>query len=107
MSDLRQQLLQRLAKFGVDERGKREDGFSGLFYADLEIGHFHSSGELDLRLGRDIIRKERLKRLPNSKVHPKRSENSPWIELPLSKRSDVTQIVELVRLVIKVSTNAD
>ena len=101
MRDLRQQLLQRLARIGVEERGKREDGFSGLFYAGEEIGHFHSSGEVDLRLGRDIIRQERLVHLPNSKVHPKRSENSPWIELPLLKRVDATRIVELVRLAIR------
>jgi hypothetical protein len=42
---------------------RRDDGFSSLHFEGKEFAHFHGDNELDIRLGRDIIKREGL-------VHP-------------------------------------
>lgn len=101
-SDLRWDLVRRLATIGVEVRTppNRNDGFACLFYSGKEIGHFHSTAEVDLRLGRKAIESEGLVQVTDSTVHPKRSPRSPWIELRFSSRDDVLKVLRLVQLAI-------
>ncbi len=65
MTNLRQQLIARVAKLGVEEHASpgRVDDFASLFYRGKAFAHFHDDRELDLHLTRSIIAREGL-------VHP-------------------------------------
>ena len=103
MAHLRSQLVQRLKKLGVEDRAwpGRDDGFSSLFYGDKAFAHFHDDNELDIRLTKSIIRREGVVHPTASKVHPKRSKNSQWIEVRFAKAADLERVVHLVKLAIE------
>ena len=103
MTVLRKQLSRRLRALGVEERAApgRDDGFAGLFFGGREFAHFHTDGEIDMRLGKDTIKREGLVHPPNSTVHPGRSKNSPWYEMKIASGADVDEAVRLVMLAIQ------
>ncbi len=82
MADLRQQLIERLGKLGVEHRPLpgRDDGFASLCYDGKPFAYFHNDTELDIRLTKAVINREDLVHPKGSTVHPHRSKNSHWIE---------------------------
>jgi hypothetical protein len=102
MSDLRAELIRRLEKLGVEHcpLPGRTDGFAGLRYNGKEFAHFHDDHELDVRLTKAVIARERLVHPPDSRVHPNRSKTSPWIEVRFTTRADVDRAVRLLKLAI-------
>jgi hypothetical protein len=102
MPDLRAELITRLEKLGVEHRPwpGRTDGFASLLYAGKEFAHFHDDHELDLRLTKAVISREKLVHPPASRVHPNRAKTSPWIEVRFATRADVDRVVQLVKLAI-------
>jgi len=102
MNVLRRNLNQKLRDLGVEERPwPGRDGFSSLFYRGKEFAHFHADLELDIRLGKAVIRRERLIPLSDSTVHPDRAKGSAWYEMRISTTADVEKSVRLVRLAIE------
>jgi hypothetical protein len=103
VADLRAQLIRRLKKLGVEHRPwpGRDDGFASLCYADRDFAHFHDANELDLRLTRTVIARERLVHPSGSRVHPNRSKTSQWIEVRFTKPTDLDHVVRLVKLAIE------
>ena len=103
MATLRNQLVRRLEKVGVEDRALpgRDGGFSSLYYGGKEFAHFHDDNEVDIRLTREIISSEGLVHPLDSRIHPSRSRNSHWIEVRLSKAADIEKLVHLVRLAIE------
>ena len=99
---LRAELSQQLKKLGVEERAwpGRDDGFAALLFDGEDFAHFHNDGELDIRLGKKRIAQEGLVRLADSKVHPKRASSSPWHEIRFSSRSEVDEVLRLVKIAI-------
>jgi hypothetical protein len=65
-----------------------------------ELAHFHTWSEIDIRLGKDAIKRERLAHPVDSKVHPGRSKNSPWYEMTILSAADVDEAVRLVKIAI-------
>jgi hypothetical protein len=100
---LRSSLIKKLGELGVEERQwpGRDDGFASLLYRGKDIAHFHSNCELDLRLGKDNIKREGLRPLPDSTVHPGRAKSSPWQEIRFASEADVLEVVRLVKLAIQ------
>ncbi|KAF1711134.1 hypothetical protein CSC70_04200 [Pseudoxanthomonas kalamensis DSM 18571] len=103
MHALRKRLSRKLREIGVEEQAwpGRDDGFASLMYGGKEFAHFHSECELDIRLGKDVIKRERLSRLPDSTVHPDRSASSPWHEMRILADADVDEAVRLVRMAVE------
>ena len=103
MPKLQDQLIQRLVELGVEHvpYPGRTDGFCGLRYLGKEFAHFHDFNELDLRLTQKIIKAEGVSRPTHSRVHPDRSPNSQWIELPFRRASQLDEIVRLVKLAME------
>lgn len=101
MNALRATLSARLRDLSVEERAwpGRDDGFASLLFKGHEFAHFHDWSEIDIRLGKGVIARERLVRAP-SRVHPKRAKGSPWYEAKLSTVADVDKVVHLVKLAI-------
>ena len=103
MNSLRNRMNQRLREIGVEERvwRGRDDGFLSLLFRGKEFAHFHTDCEIDIRLGKDVIRREGLVHPSDSKVHSGRSENSPWYEMKVSCASDVEEALRLVQIAIQ------
>jgi hypothetical protein len=99
---LRNSLSQRLRELAVEERAwpGRDDGFASLLFDGKEFAHFHTWSEIDIRLGKDAIKRERLAHPVDSKVHPGRSKNSPWYEMTILSAADVDEAVRLVKVAI-------
>lgn len=103
ITDLKSELVKRLEKIpGVSHRPwpDRVDGFSAVLFREKEIAHFHNFRELDLRLGKALIKAEGLVPYPDSKTHPNRTANSQYIELRFSTKKDLANIVRLVKLAV-------
>jgi hypothetical protein len=100
---LRKLLSKRLGELGVEERAwpGRDDGFCSLLFDGEEFAHFHSHDEIDIRLGKTIIQRERLVHPADSIVHPTRSPSSPWYEMKIRTNTDVKQALRLVQLALK------
>jgi hypothetical protein len=99
---LHDELCRRLREIGVEHQTwpGRDDGFAALLFNGRDLGHFHHWSEIDLRLGKMLIAKEKLVPMKDSKVHPDRAKNSPWHEMRLRSVSDVDEAVRLVQLAI-------
>lgn len=102
MNGLRKSISRKLQELGVEERAwpGREDGFASLVFRGKEFAHFHNDGEIDIRLGKELIRREKLTHPADSTVHPDRAASSPWYEMKLRTAVDVNEAVRLVRLAI-------
>ena len=102
-SKLRDQLVQRLAKLGVEHQhlAGRDDGFASLCYAGKAFAHFHNDHEIDIKLTRALIEREGLVHPADSKVHPGRSRNSHWIEVRFTTPQQVDRVVALVKLALE------
>jgi hypothetical protein len=103
MSTLRKSISEKLHALGVEERAwpGRDDGFASLSYRGKEFAHFHNEGEIDIRLGKDAIKREHLVHPADSIVHPDRAKGSPWYEMKLRTVADVDEAIRLVRLAIR------
>ena len=105
---LKNELVRRLEQIpGVTHEPwpSRDDGFSTLHYQGKEIGHFHHFQELDLKLGKKLIRQEGLSHPKDSVSHPKRAAGSAYIELRFANTSQLDRIVELVNLLVESSAS--
>jgi hypothetical protein len=100
VSNLRKKLVQTLLAEipGLDERASKVAGGSAFFYRDKEIAHFHHDTEIDLRLTKDVIKREGLKHRIDSKVHAGRSASSQWIELTFTEQAHIDHTVRLFKL---------
>ena len=106
MNALRRKLTEELLKIpGVIEKtlSGRNDGFSSFIYKNKDLAHFHSGNdnEIDVRLGKKIIRSEKVPRPIDSTVHPDRATGSVWIELRYHNQKEVAEVVRLIKLAIE------
>ncbi len=104
MGKLKDELVIRLEEIpGVEHVPwpDRDDGFSTLNLNGDEIGHFHDFNELDLKLGKKLIKREGLTHYPDSKNHPKRGVSSQYIEIRFERKSELDELVRLVELLIE------
>lgn len=103
MVSLKKKLVAQLEKVSGIEHvpyPDRDDGFSGLNIQGKEIAHFHNFNELDLKLGKKLIKREGLTHYSDSKNHPNRGINSQYIELRFNNQAELNEVVRLVKLLI-------
>jgi len=104
LNNLRKQLTQSLLKIpGVTETiwPDRDDGFSSFEYKGKDFAHFHHDNELDVKLGKQIIKENRIVRPNDSEQHPNRAAGSPWIELRYHSSAEVDEVVRLIKLTLQ------
>ncbi len=102
MMTLRNKLELKLAKIpGLEISPFKDTDLICLFYKGKDFAHFHDDNELDLRLTKGVIKRERVVRPTDSIHHPKRSANSPWVELRFFSTGDLAEIERLVGLAIE------
>ena len=99
---LRKRMSEKLRALGVEEHfwPGRDDGFAGLSFEGRELAHFHHWTEIDIRLGKEVIKRERLVHPADSKVHPRRAQGSPWYEMKIETAADVDEALRLVQIAI-------
>lgn len=99
-TSLRKQLVESLLSeiHGLEERASKVAGGSAFFYKDKEIAHFHHDTEIDLRLTKNVIKREGLKHPSDSVVHANRASTSQWIELRFSNLDEVREVVRLFKI---------
>lgn len=103
MNPFKAQLLEAIEKLpGIEVVVWRErsDGFTTLNYRGKEIAHFHHDNELDLALGKELIKQQGLNHPQDSIKHPKRSASSAYIELRYNSSRQVDEVVRLLKLAI-------
>jgi len=95
-------LSERLRALGVEERfwPGRDDDFANLFFEGRELAHFHHWTEIDIRLGKEVIKRERLVHPANSKVHPGRAQGSPWYEMTIENAADADEVLRLLQIAL-------
>ncbi|HEX2586413.1 MAG TPA: luciferase family protein [Steroidobacteraceae bacterium] len=101
MNKLRQQLTKSLLSIsGVTEKQwpDRDDGFSSFEYKGKDFAHFHHDNEIDVKLGKQLIKEQRVPRPKDSEPHPNRAAGSPWIELRYNSAAEVDEVVRLIKL---------
>jgi len=99
MDHLKQTLLNAIAT--IDQLEIRPSVVAGgveLFCRNKSIGHFHSDHELDLKLSKKVIQTQGLQHSPHSLFHPKRTTNSPWIEIRFFHQDDIERVVTLIKI---------
>lgn len=98
-----QQLVARLREIDVEVRPwpGRDDGFASVHFGGEEFAHFHCFDEIDIRLGKDVIQRERLSHRADSTVHPKRGKGSPWYEMKIRSAADVDAALRLMQIAIR------
>jgi hypothetical protein len=103
MPKLRNELIRRLAKLGVEHHvlPGRDDGFASLSYKGKAFAHFHNDNELDIHLTKSVIVREELTHSANSTVHPNRNANSHWIEIRFKRLADLERVIQLVKLALE------
>jgi Family of unknown function (DUF5519) len=103
MHRLRNELIRRLAKLGVEHQvlPGRGDGFASLSYKGEAFAHFHNDNELDIHLTKSVIVREELTHSANSTVHPNRSANSHWIEIRFTRLAELERVIQLVKLALE------
>ncbi len=99
--------LQKIPGFLVHEDQHRQDGFVTLHYLGREIGHFHGEKDLDLRLGKSLIKSQGLKQPKDSPYHPGRAASSHWIMLSLASSEDAQKVLQLVLLLVSAMSEED
>jgi len=102
MTHIRNRLSHRLRDLGIEERAwpGREDGVASLLFRGKESAYFHTDDEIDIRLGKNVIRQEHLIHPADSTVHPTRSKSSSWYELRVRSEADVDEALRLVQIAL-------
>ena len=101
MDNLKTKLLDELRKIdGVEDSPSPVAGGTALLFHGKEFAHFHNENELDLRLTKKVIKALGMSHPPDSRIHPKRSANSPWIEVRFNNSDDIEKVSKLVRLAV-------
>ena len=101
MKKLKNQIIASLQNIPELEKvvlsGKHE-GFTYFSFNGKEIAHFDNDLELDIKLTKEVIKREGLTHPSDSKSHPNRAKTKPhWIVIQLDKFSckEVTRLIEL------------
>jgi len=102
MSKLKLSLVQKLEGIpGLEDRPSKVAGGSAIFFKDKEVAHFHNNNEIDVRLTKQIIKKEGLAQPTDSDFHHHRGPASQWIELRFKNQKQVDEVVRLFKLAIE------
>lgn len=85
MAELRRKLIYELEKYpGVDVHlWKPDHHLTVIDYKGQELAHFHGNNELDIRLSRDIVKRDGLTHAGNRVGHPNRKDGNRVLILRL------------------------
>ena len=100
---LRQKLIDRLERIpGIDVHlFKPDSDFMVIEYKGEGVAHFHGHNELDIRLSKEVVRREGLKNAPDRVGHPKRKDGGRWLVVRFTRESHLAEVIRLVKVAIE------
>jgi len=103
MAELRKKLIQKLEKIqGIDVHlWKPESDFMVIDYKGKEVAHFHGNNELDVRLSKEVVKREGLTHAPNRVGHPDRKNGGRWLIVRFTRESHLAEMERLIKMAIE------
>lgn len=104
MAELRKKLINKLEQIsGVDVHlYKPDSNFIVIDYKGKGIAHFHGHNEIDIRLSKEVVKREGLKNAPDRVGHPKHRDGGRWLVVRFTRESHLAEVLRLVKIAIDV-----
>jgi len=102
MAELRKKLIKELEMLeGIKVRLWRPDSdFTVIEYQGKEVAHFHGNNELDIRLSKEVVRRDGLTHAPNHVGHPNRKNGGRWLMARFTRERHLAEMIRLVKMAI-------
>jgi len=103
MAKLRKALIEELEKIpGIDVHlWKPDSDFMVIDYNGKEVAHFHGNNELDIRLSKEVVKRDGLTHAPNHVGHPNRKNGGRWLMARFTRKKHLDEMVRLVKMAIE------
>lgn len=103
MAELRKQLIKKLEMIqGINVRlWKPDSDFMVIEYQGKEVAHFHGNNELDIRLSKEVVKRDGLTHAPNHIGHPNRKNGGLWLMARFTRENHLAEIIRLVKMAIE------
>ena len=103
MAELRKQLIEKLEELpGINVRlWKPDSDFMVIEYEGKEVAHFHGNNELDIRLSKEVVKRDGLTHAPNHVGHPNRKNGGCWLMARFTRASHLDEMIRLVKMAIE------
>lgn len=103
MAELRKKLINKLEKLsGIDVHlWKPDSDFMVIEYKGKEVAHFHGNNELDIRLSKEVVKRDGLTHAPNHVGHLNRKIGGRWLIARFTRESHLAEMVRLVKMAIE------
>ncbi|MFK7965485.1 MAG: luciferase family protein [Burkholderiaceae bacterium] len=103
MAELRRRLISKLEGIpGIEVRRWKPDAdFTVIEYHGKEVAHFHGNNELDVRLSKEIVKRDGLTHATNRIGHPDRKNGGRWLITRFTRDRHLDEMVRLVKLAIE------
>ncbi len=102
MASLRIQLIEKLEKIkGITVRlWKPDHHLMVIYYHDKEVAHFHGNNELDIRLSKEVVKRDGLTHAPDRIGHLNRKNGGRWLIVRFTRKHHLAEMERLIKLAI-------
>lgn len=103
MAQLRKQLISNLEQIpGVQVQLWRPDSeLMVVNFKGKEVAHFHGNNEIDIRLSKEIVKRDQLTHDPNRIGHRDRKNGGRWLVVRFTRKQHLPEMERLVRMAIQ------
>ncbi len=103
MAGLRKKLVNKLERLpGIDVHlWKPDSDLMVIDYKGKEVAHFHGNNELDIRLSKEVVKRDGLTHAPNHVGHPNRKNGGRWLIARFTREGHLAEMVRLVKMAIE------
>lgn len=100
MAELRKKLIKKLEILeGINVRlWKPDSELMVIEYKGKEVAHFHGNNELDIRLSKEVVKRDGLTQAPNHVGHPNRKNGGRWLMARFTRESHLAEMMRLVKM---------
>lgn len=103
MAELRKKLIKKLEKLpDINVHlWKPDSDFMVIDYKGKEVAHFHGNNELDIRLSKEVVKRDGLTHAPNRVGHPNRKNGGRWLITRFTRESHLGEMLRLIKMAIE------
>ena len=103
MAELRRKLIGRLEQIPDVKVHLWKPGSELIVitYKGKEVAHFHGNNELDIRLSKEVVKRNGLTHASGHVGHPNRKNGGRWLMARFTRESHLTQMIRLVEMAIE------
>ncbi|MFK7893328.1 MAG: luciferase family protein [Granulosicoccus sp.] len=107
MAELRRKLIRELEKNpDIDVHlWKPDSDLTVIDYKGKEIAHFHGNNELDIRLSREIVKRDGLTHDTKRVGHLNRKNGGRWLIVCFTRSGHLPEMMRLLKLAIDVRSS--